>query len=137
MKCLYACGRSKRRTTDHTAPTGAAIACTTAEQHCPARAACSWCRATSAGTAAHDAPCDAAFAPPPLSTRLCCCGDGRGAVYGIAAACLTALLCTALLLSVPGRHTLPHLKALKVLWLGRAVLFRRGEGGGRTGKGWV
>ena len=88
MKCLYACGRSKRRTTDQTAPTGAAIACTTAEQHCPARAACSWCRATSAGTAAHDGPCDAAFPTPPQpAIRLCCCGNGLGAVYGIAAAC--------------------------------------------------
>ncbi|BAS94506.1 Os05g0473101, partial [Oryza sativa Japonica Group] len=89
MKCLYACGRSNRRTTDHTASTGAAIACTTAEQHCPTPAACSWCLATSAGTATHDAACPAAPAafntppPPQPPIRLCCGGDGRGAVYGI------------------------------------------------------
>jgi hypothetical protein len=81
---LYACGRSKRRTTDQTAPTGAAVSCNTAEQHCPARAACSWCRATSAGTDAHDAPCDA-FDPAAAATRLCWCADGRGLVHGIIA----------------------------------------------------
>uniref|UniRef100_A0A8R7P4B1 Uncharacterized protein n=1 Tax=Triticum urartu TaxID=4572 RepID=A0A8R7P4B1_TRIUA len=84
MKCLYACGRSKRRTTAHTAPTGASIACTTAEQHCPAPAACSWCRATSPGTAPHDAACAAAFhPPPPAATRALCGADGLDAVYGI------------------------------------------------------
>ncbi|KAF6990626.1 hypothetical protein CFC21_007800 [Triticum aestivum] len=84
MKCLYACGRSKRRTTAHTAPTGASIACTTAEQHCPVPAACSWCRATSPGTAPHDAACAAAFHPAPTAaTRARCGADGRDAVYGI------------------------------------------------------